>query len=105
TPSRFGTSIEELHQLNAERARCWPLSMTTTSTHDTKRGEDAAARIAVLSEMPEAWRRAVGRWSELARHARHEVDGQPAPSPTLEYLFYQSLVGAWPVGWDGREGR
>jgi isoamylase len=100
-PGAFGTSVEDFHRLNAERARDWPLSMTTTSTHDTKRGEDTAARIAVLSEMPHAWRSAVRRWSELAEGARAVVDGAPAPSRALEYLFYQTVVGAWPLGWDG----
>jgi len=51
-PSKFGTRIEEFHRQNADRDRSWPLSMITTSTHDTKRGEDTSARIAVLSEMP-----------------------------------------------------
>ncbi len=104
-PSRFGTTVEEFHRQNAERARAWPLSMVTTSTHDTKRGEDTAARIAVLSEMPSEWRRRVRRWSELTVDARGEVDGVSAPSRGAEYLFYQSVVGAWPYGWDGRDGR
>jgi (1->4)-alpha-D-glucan 1-alpha-D-glucosylmutase len=102
-PAKFGISLDDFHELNAERARCWPLSMTTTSTHDTKRGEDTGARIAVLSEMPAQWRRAVTRWADLTSHARRELDGQPAPSRGLEYLFYQSLIGAWPLGWNGRD--
>jgi (1->4)-alpha-D-glucan 1-alpha-D-glucosylmutase len=104
-PSKFGTTIEEFHHQNAERTRSWPLSMTTTSTHDTKRGEDTSARIAVLSEMPHEWRRTVRRWSELARPARTQHDGEPAPSRSHEYLFYQTLVGAWPYGWEGQGGR
>ena len=104
-PGKFGTTVEEFHRGNTERARSWPLSMTTTSTHDTKRGEDASARIAVLSEIPELWWRAVSRWQELAQDARPMVDDQLAPAPSQEYLFYQTLVGAWPPGWDGRDGR
>ena len=104
-PARFGTGIEELHRRNAGRARWWPLSMTATSTHDTKRGEDAAARIAVLSEMPDVWRRTVRQWADLMAHARAELEAGPAPSRSLEYLFDQALVGAWPIGWDGRKGR
>jgi (1->4)-alpha-D-glucan 1-alpha-D-glucosylmutase len=79
--------------------------MTTTSTHDSKRGEDASARIAVLSEMPEAWRRAVRAFDSLAEGARSAKEESAAPSRSLEYLFYQTLVGAWPPGWDGRQGR
>ena len=104
-PSKYGSSVEDFHAQNAERARAWPLGMITTSTHDSKRGEDASARIAVLSEMPEAWRRAVRAFDSLAEGARTAKEGSTAPSRTLEYLFYQALVGVWPAGWDGREGR
>jgi isoamylase len=96
-PGRFGVSIEGFHAQNAERARAWPLGMVATSTHDSKRGEDASARIAVLSEMPEIWRRALRAFGELASVARGSVDGKPAPSAGLEYLFFQTLVGAWPL--------
>jgi isoamylase len=98
SPGKLATSSREFHRDNAERARSWPLSMVTTSTHDTKRGEDAAARIAVLSEVPTLWRNAVERWRKLAASARDIVDDRPAPEPSLEYLFYQTIVGVWPFG-------
>ncbi|MES1183653.1 MAG: glycogen debranching protein GlgX [Myxococcales bacterium] len=98
SPGKLATLPREFHRENAERARSWPLSMVTTSTHDTKRGEDAAARIAVLSEVPELWRAAVQRWRELASPGRGSVNERPAPEPSLEYLFYQTLVGVWPFG-------
>jgi (1->4)-alpha-D-glucan 1-alpha-D-glucosylmutase len=79
--------------------------MVTMSTHDTKRGEDAAARIAVLSEMPLDWQQAVTRWSRRAEPHRGAADDRPAPSRRDEYTFYQTLVGAWPFGWDGRGDR
>lgn len=104
-PSKYGTTVEEFHRQNAERARAWPLSMVTTSTHDSKRGEDASARIAVLSELPEEWRRRVHRWSAFLASGRRVVEGTAAPSRGAEYLFYQAVVGAWPFGWDGRDGR
>jgi (1->4)-alpha-D-glucan 1-alpha-D-glucosylmutase len=104
-PAAFGTSLEEFHRGNVERARTWPLGMTTTSTHDAKRGEDASVRIAVLSEASGRWRREVQRWTEMAGAFRPNLDGEPAPTPKHEYLFYQTIVGAWPVGWDGKEGR
>jgi len=105
SPAKFATSVEEFHRENAERARSWPLSMTALSTHDTKRGEDAAARIAVLSEMPERWQRAVATWREMAAPARGLLEDQPAPAPAQEYLFYQALVGALPFGWNGNDER
>jgi (1->4)-alpha-D-glucan 1-alpha-D-glucosylmutase len=104
-PSRFALTIETFHEENQERLRSWPLSLVTTSTHDTKRGEDAAARIAVLSEMPAEWRRAVNRWSQMAEPYRRQLDEGPAPSRRDEYTLYQALVGAWPFGWDGRTDR
>jgi (1->4)-alpha-D-glucan 1-alpha-D-glucosylmutase len=76
--------------------------MTTTSTHDSKRGEDAAARIAVLSEVPELWERTVGRLREIATPLRRIVAERAAPEPALEYLFYQTLVGVWPFGANAR---
>jgi (1->4)-alpha-D-glucan 1-alpha-D-glucosylmutase len=79
--------------------------MLTTSTHDSKRGEDAGARLAVLSELPAEWQRAVVRWSRIADQRRSLVDGRRAPSRRDEYTLYQSLVGAWPFGWDGRADR
>lgn len=103
-PSTFGTSVDAFHSQNEARARSWPLAQTCLSTHDTKRGEDAAARIATLSEVPEAWRKAVQSWSQLAERLKLLVDGVPAPSRGHEYLLYQVLVGAWPYGWDGQEG-
>ena len=51
--------------MNARRLECWPLELLATSTHDTKRGEDARARINVLSEMPDAWSKAVGAWMRI----------------------------------------
>ena len=100
-PSKFGWTIEEFHAQNAERASSWPLGMVTTSTHDSKRGEDTSARIAVISEIPDVWQRALRAWTEMAAQARHRVDYEAAPSRGLEYLFYQTLIGAWPYGWDG----
>jgi isoamylase len=98
-PGKFGASIEDFHDANEERVQDWPLTMTAGSTHDTKRGEDAAARIAVLSEMPGTWRRTVRRWSGMA-----EVSF-PGDDRSLEYLFYQTIVGSWPFGWNGSDGR
>ncbi|HUQ39332.1 MAG TPA: malto-oligosyltrehalose synthase [Acidimicrobiales bacterium] len=92
-PARFGTSVEEFHRANAETQRDHPLAMVTTSTHDTKRSEDVRARLAVLSEIPGVWRDTVQRW--MARNDWLHPDG--GPGRNLEYLLYQSLVGAWPL--------
>ncbi|QRN95112.1 malto-oligosyltrehalose synthase [Archangium violaceum] len=97
-PEQFGTTDDVFHSRNQERAEHWPASMLTTSTHDTKRSEDVRARINVLSEVPEEWRQRVARWSKLTAPHRASLPEGPAPSPNDEYLFYQTVVGAWPMG-------
>jgi (1->4)-alpha-D-glucan 1-alpha-D-glucosylmutase len=96
-PERFATTVDEFHEANQHRLAHWPLEMLATSTHDTKRGEDARARINVLSEMPETWRRAVSTWMRINAGNRTRVEGEPAPDRSEEYFFYQALVGAWPA--------
>ncbi|HXC90395.1 MAG TPA: malto-oligosyltrehalose synthase [Stellaceae bacterium] len=97
-PARFGMSVAAFHHLGQQRARQWPQAMVTTATHDTKRGEDARARLALLSEMPREWSRRVFQWLRLNRSRRVEAAGEIVPDRNVEYLFYQSLLGAWPPG-------
>jgi (1->4)-alpha-D-glucan 1-alpha-D-glucosylmutase len=96
-PSRFGVTLAEFHAENAARLRRSPHGLSATATHDTKRGEDVRARINVLSEVPEEWRRRVAAWQRLNRRHRTAVDGAPVPGANTEYLVYQTLVGAWPI--------
>jgi (1->4)-alpha-D-glucan 1-alpha-D-glucosylmutase len=58
-PAIFGASLERFHARNQYRQETWPDTLSTTSTHDTKRGEDVRARLNVLSEIPEEWNRAI----------------------------------------------
>src|SRR5579875_1167991 len=99
-PRRFGMSVAAFHHLMQERRRTLPNSMVTTATHDTKRGEDARLRLALLAEMPQEWERRVLRWLRLNRSRRREVAGMLVPDRNLEYLFYQALLGAWPPALD-----
>ncbi len=96
-PDRFGIALPAFHKANALRAKNWPHSMLGTSTHDTKRGEDTRARLAVLSDLPDEWTRLVTTWSRLLRARRGDLDGTAAPDRNDEYLLYQLLVGSWPV--------
>lgn len=96
-PTRFGTTLAAFHRESQETARRWPHTMLATATHDTKRGEDVRARINVLSEIPGEWGESLQRWSLQNRRHKSEVNDKPAPSENDEYLFYQTLVGAWPV--------
>jgi (1->4)-alpha-D-glucan 1-alpha-D-glucosylmutase len=86
-PSRFGVSPAEFHTALAVREASWSSTMTTLSTHDTKRSEDVRARLAVLSEVPAAWGERLRRWT----HAH------PLPDRSLELLAWQNLLGAWPI--------
>ncbi|HZT88857.1 MAG TPA: malto-oligosyltrehalose synthase [Stellaceae bacterium] len=95
-PDEFGISVAAFHHGNRYRAEHWPNAMLGTSTHDTKRGEDTRARLAVLSEMPDEWAQQVRSWSRLLRARRGDVEGTAPPDRNDEYLVYQLLVGTWP---------
>jgi (1->4)-alpha-D-glucan 1-alpha-D-glucosylmutase len=86
-PARFGVSPQEFHAALAAREASWPETMTTLSTHDTKRSEDVRARLAVIAEMPREWVERMRKWA-----AAH-----PLPDRSLELLAWQNLVGAWPI--------
>ncbi|WP_050383263.1 malto-oligosyltrehalose synthase [Bradyrhizobium pachyrhizi] len=94
-PAASAIAPETFHAMMQARAREWPHGMTATATHDTKRGEDARARIMALAEIPGEWTSAVARWKVM--NAPHLVlDGEMrAPSATFEYMLYQALLGAW----------
>ncbi|MGH3491609.1 MAG: malto-oligosyltrehalose synthase [Sciscionella sp.] len=87
-PAEFGVSPVEFHVAAQARAAAWPHSMTTLSTHDTKRSEDVRARLAALAEIPAEFAAAVRRWSARAA----------LPEPSLNLLGWQTLLGAWPIG-------
>jgi (1->4)-alpha-D-glucan 1-alpha-D-glucosylmutase len=86
-PSIFAVSPAEFHHANRQRLATWPDTMTTLSTHDTKRGEDVRARISVLAEVADEWSSAVTAW----------VSRLGFPDPTLANLLFQAAVGAWPL--------
>ncbi|HEY2290937.1 MAG TPA: malto-oligosyltrehalose synthase [Thermoanaerobaculia bacterium] len=93
SPGDFGLSVEAFHSLSVESQRLWPRALLATSTHDTKRSEDVRARISLLSEIPEEWGRAARRWFDRnTKYRRGDL-----PDRNAEYLFYQTLVGAWPI--------
>jgi len=92
-PSRFALAPEFFHE-RCERALLrWPYSMLTTSTHDTKRCGDVRMRICLLSEIPQQWSAAVVRWS--ATNEKHRQGDWP--DRNIEYFYYQTLVGTWPL--------
>jgi len=98
-PSRFGSTLAAFHRANQQRAQRWPHSMLATATHDTKRGEDARARLAALSEFPEEWARHVNLWARILRGPNAQLgagDAALQPDRNDEYFLYQLLLGSWP---------
>jgi (1->4)-alpha-D-glucan 1-alpha-D-glucosylmutase len=93
SPAHFGMGVGEFHERNSRNQRERPAALLATSTHDTKRSEDVRCRIDLLSEVPAEWTAAVHRWRAMnGVHRRDEMsDG------SMEYLLYQTLVGAWPL--------
>jgi (1->4)-alpha-D-glucan 1-alpha-D-glucosylmutase len=95
-PALGELALDEFHELQRKRAEAAPAGMTATATHDTKRGEDARARILTLSEMAEDWDAAVQAWREQNATLVAQAGGVRCPSIGHEYMLYQALIGAWP---------
>ena len=90
-PGRDGLSVEDFHIYNAQMQAHYPLTMTTLSTHDTKRADDVRARLAVLTEMPREFRKILRRWSRMNAKLGAAIDRN------TEYFYYQTVIGAWPI--------
>lgn len=88
-------SVTRFHDKMKARVSEQPLGLLGTCTHDTKRGEDARARLYTISEAPEAWAQAVARWRTMHAVLVKSLDDGPAPEPDTEWLLYQALAGIW----------
>ncbi|WP_278103555.1 malto-oligosyltrehalose synthase [Microbacterium proteolyticum] len=86
-PAEFSLDVDGFHAGQAQRQASWPWAMTTLSTHDTKRGEDTRARIAVLAEIPARWAEVLGEFRAIASTGHGPFDA----------LLWQAIVGAWPA--------
>jgi malto-oligosyltrehalose synthase/4-alpha-glucanotransferase len=93
SPESFSSSIEEFHERMLDRQQNYPLALNATATHDTKRGEDARARLNVISDLPNEWFAKVEEWQEQALHFK--TNG--APDANDEYFIYQSLIASHPM--------
>jgi (1->4)-alpha-D-glucan 1-alpha-D-glucosylmutase len=89
-PGRFGSTPAQFHAAQQHRQQHWPDSMTTLSTHDTKRSEDVRARLAVLPELGDRW---YATAAELLKQA-------PIDNQAFGYLLWQTFAGA---GWIERD--
>jgi (1->4)-alpha-D-glucan 1-alpha-D-glucosylmutase len=91
------TGVEAFHGRNSIFQQRWPHTMNTTTTHDTKRSEGARARLNVLSEFPEEWRRRLRRWHQQNAAKRKRYGTRTVPDRNEEVLIYQSLLGSFPL--------
>jgi (1->4)-alpha-D-glucan 1-alpha-D-glucosylmutase len=95
-PLPHAYSVERFHAEMAERLETQPDALSATSTHDTKRGEDARARLYAITEAPELWAEAVKRWRGMNAGFKKTLEDGPAPEPAVEWMLYQALAGVWP---------
>ncbi|POP46405.1 malto-oligosyltrehalose synthase [Superficieibacter electus] len=89
-------SIHRFHSEMQTRLERQPDAISSTSTHDTKRGEDARARLYALTEAPELWAECVERWRKINQHKVTLLDDGPAPRASGAWMLYQALAGVWP---------
>jgi (1->4)-alpha-D-glucan 1-alpha-D-glucosylmutase len=95
-PAADELPVARFHELQRQRLETGQDGLTATATHDTKRGEDARARILALSELAADWDAAIKDWhSRNAAHVEHS-GGRRLPAKIHEYMIYQTLVGVWP---------
>ncbi|MFA5665238.1 malto-oligosyltrehalose synthase, partial [Castellaniella sp.] len=93
-PSVFSLSVEAFHAANEARASRAPRGLLATATHDHKRGEDARARLAIVSEIPDEWLNVHPEWSEAGN--RGGVTGPSASVAAFRYMLLQALMASWP---------
>lgn len=97
-------AITAFHQKMISCRKNNSLSLNATSTHDTKRGEDARLRINALAAHAGEWQRQVETWQRVNSSFFVRLDGPAnsllnpriAPSPNDAWFIYQSLVGGFP---------
>ncbi|MGE3076387.1 MAG: malto-oligosyltrehalose synthase [Dehalococcoidia bacterium] len=94
-PAHFGVRAEDAHAWFAKRAEKWPRALSASTTHDTKRSEDARMRLAALTANPRAWHREVRSWARANRRYIATTEGSEVPDRNSEYYFYQTLVASW----------
>lgn len=90
-------SLDRFHKEMTTRLETQPDALSGTSTHDTKRGEDARARLYTLTEAPARWAECIARWRKMNQAEISQLEDGPAPKPAVEWMLYQALAGAWPV--------
>ena len=100
-PDRYGADVDAFHEQMAIRVKDQPEGLLATSTHDTKRGEDARARLYTLSETPERWQALVAGFAEAMAPWRKAIEPSlSSPEPATEWGLYQSILGVLPADFE-----
>lgn len=97
-------AVAAFHQFMEDRLRRQCCGLSATSTHDTKRGEDARARLYSLTQDPDAWISGIERWCNMNSSFRSNLADGPAPERNVEWMLYQALAGIWPEGTEQCDG-
>ena len=80
---------EVMHAWAEHQQEHWPLSMTTLTTHDTKRSEDVRARVLAVAGDAESWTACSEGFAQAA-----DLYGVDRPTA---HLLWQTLVGVGPI--------
>ncbi|KQY41452.1 malto-oligosyltrehalose synthase [Rhizobium sp. Root483D2] len=102
-PEKAPGGVSAFHSKMTIRSKTQATALSATATHDTKRGEDARARLYTLSEAPSRWIEGVSRWREMNRSALATLPDGSAPESNIEWMLYQALAGVWMEG--GADGQ
>lgn len=92
-PGTKGLDIIDFHKKMMARQQTWPYTLNATATHDTKRGEDARARLNALTDIQEEWKDVIGRWKMLD----DDLKSNGAPDDNDEYFIIQALLACYPM--------
>ncbi|MBB3938301.1 malto-oligosyltrehalose synthase [Aureimonas phyllosphaerae] len=104
-PDHYGADVPAFHREMAIRLEDQPEGLMASSTHDTKRGEDARARQYTISEAPERWAEIAAKAAETLAPWRKDIgETGVSPDPATEWGFYQALVGVIPADFDPADG-
>lgn len=105
-PAPRAFSLSRFHQEMRIRLARQPDALLGTSTHDTKRGEDARARLYTLTEAPDLWGESLARWRQMNQTQVRFLNDGTAPNAADTWMIFQALAGVWPASLspDDRDG-
>jgi (1->4)-alpha-D-glucan 1-alpha-D-glucosylmutase len=96
SPGTNHFTADDFHRAMQRRLARSPHTMNTTSTHDTKRGEDNRIRISTLTMFADEWISLVRSCLVFNKPFVSIRGSRRAPTLNDEYFIYQSILGALP---------